>query len=198
MIVVVIWVYCGLPWKVGCSKILQWGILGTQWQNPGLDPGCTHVCKNMFVVVIWVYCGLPWKVGMPKNFTMGNFGHPIAKSRLRSWLYTNFLQVFCDSAFFIVILRITTIPDDYFKGKRWAVNGTYQLNQSMTAAPKNSPTIERKSISVNFFEREIFPRKIPITPLQIFCELKFDSTVIYISIIGPDDTRLGDLQIWIG
>ena len=35
---VVIWVYCGLIWKIVCPKMLQLPIVSTQFLNPGYDP----------------------------------------------------------------------------------------------------------------------------------------------------------------
>ena len=35
MFMAVIWVYCGLPQKIACPKILELPILGTQLLDPG-------------------------------------------------------------------------------------------------------------------------------------------------------------------
>ena len=43
MFMAVIRVYCGLPQKIGSPNILQLLILGTQFPNPGWDPGMDFI-----------------------------------------------------------------------------------------------------------------------------------------------------------
>ena len=50
------WIYCGLPWKLGCPEILPQPILGTQFLNPGLHPASRHEQVNISCFTLHQHC----------------------------------------------------------------------------------------------------------------------------------------------
>ena len=72
------------------------------------------------------------------------------------------------------------------------------VNPSISVAPKTTRLfwwyLSNKGIMRKIFEGEMFIRTLSTTLLQIFCELKLYSKIIFKNMISPDDTGQADIQ----